>query len=193
MASIRFRGREDVARLSAALDNAPNNLRRELVTGLKAAARPAVRDIKAAIRSADVSGQPVTGRRVRIRRDGTPVVVPIRRFRAQIPSRGLRGPIARAVDSQVSTLGDGARVDLVLKMERVPVRIRKTVKYVAGSRQRWRHPIMGKKPDGTWRGGAGQNAPNVWWKTVKPHIPRFNREVAGAVQRTEERLRQEAG
>lgn len=173
MASIRFRGREDVARLAAALDNAPNNLRRELVNGLKAAARPAVRDIKAAIRGADVSGRR-TGR-------GRP-------FRASIPSRGLRGPMARAVDSQVSTRGDGARVDIVFKTERVPVRLQRLVKYVVGDSKRWRHPIMGNR-----RAWATQNAPNVWWRTLRPHIPRFNREVAQAVQRTEERLRQEAG
>jgi len=178
VASIRFRGREDLPRVAAALDHAPNNLRRELVVALKAAARPAVRDVKAAIRAADVAGRR-TGR-------GRP-------FRAAIPSRGLRAPMARAVDSQVSTLSSGARVDIVLKEERVPPRIRRVVKFVVGDAHRWRHPIMGKNRDGSWRGAASQNAPNVWWKTLRPHIPDFNREVARAVQRTEEQLRREAG
>jgi len=173
VASIRFRGREDLPRVAAALDHAPNNLRRELVVALKAAARPAVRDLKAAIRAADVAGRR-TGR-------GRP-------FRAAIPSRGLRAPMARAVDSQVSTLSSGARVDIVLKEERVPPRIRRVVKFVVGDAHRWRHPIMGRR-----RAWASQNAPNVWWKTLRPHIPDFNREVARAVQRTEEQLRREAG
>lgn len=173
MASIRLRGREDLARVSAALDNAPNNLRRELVAGLKAAARPAVRDIKAAIRGADVSGRR-TGR-------GRP-------FRAVVPSLGLRGPMARAVDSQVSTLSSGARVDIVLKAERVPARLQRLVRYVVGDSKRWRHPIMGNR-----RAWASQNAPNVWWKTLRPHLPRFNREVAAAVERTAQQLQREAG
>jgi hypothetical protein len=64
----------------------------------------------------------------------------------------------------------------------VPLRARRIVKFIVGDSTRWRHPIMGRSQ---W---ASQNAPNVWWKTLKPHLPRFRRTVDVAVADTARQL-----
>jgi hypothetical protein len=186
---LRFRGKSDLARVSQAMRRAPGNIRRELKEGLEAAPSPAVRDLKAATRVADVHGERVARSKVRRRRaNGKVYESPIRRFVSGTPSLGLRGPMARAIEADISTSGTGARADIRLREGSVPPRIRRLVKYVLGSAKRWRHPVMGRKS--RW---VGQNAPGVWWPTLKPHLPRFAREVEKATRRAEEQLQREAG
>lgn len=171
MSTFRFRGQQDLAQISQALRRVHGNARRELTQSLRAAADPAVQDLRRAVRGADVSGRRAGG--------GRP-------FRARVPSRGLRGPIARAVRADVSTSASGARVVIEVREGAVPPRARQLIKYVVGDAKRWRHPIMGRRS--RW---ASQNAPNVGWKTLRPHLPRFNRAVQSAVTRTEQQLTQE--
>jgi len=169
---LTFRGRNTIDQTARALRRAPGNLRRELKAGLEDAAKPAVTALRSATRTADVSGR---------RRGGRP-------FRAVIPSLGLRAPMARSIEADISTSTTGARVDIRAREGSIPPRIRRLVKYVLGDSRRWRHPVMGNRS--AW---VSQNAPNVWWKTLKPFLPKFARSVAEATRRTEEQLRREAG
>jgi hypothetical protein len=167
---LRVRGEQNLHRAAQVLRRAPAQLRREVKQGLERATRPLVNDLKREIRSANVAGRRVGGRP----------------FRDRIPSKGLRGPMARAVESDVTTSATGARADVRLRAQSVPVRVRRVVKFVVGDAQRWRHPIMGRRS--RW---AGQNAPNVWSKVVRRHMPRYNREVDAAVRLTDDWLERE--
>lgn len=168
MISLRIRGEDQLAEVARRLRRGDQVLRGELLEGLRTAARPAVADIKRAISTADVSG-----RRTRSRR----------RFTARIVAPPLRARIARAVESDISTGGGDPRVTIRLREGSIPVRARLVVKYIVGSASRWRHPIMGRRS--TW---VSQNAPNVWWKTLQPHLPRFRAQVDRAVSDTARQL-----
>lgn len=155
-------------RVARRLDRANPMLQRQLLAGTRAAAEPIDRELRAAIRVADVRGRRTGARK---------------RFRAHVGSKGLRAPIARAVETKISVQGSGPRAEIKINESRVPPRIRRVVKYVVGYASRWRHPIMGNRS--RW---AGQNAPNVWRKVVPPRLRRFNEEIEQAVERVSRRL-----
>jgi hypothetical protein len=165
---VQPQGMADLRRLGQRLQQAPAILQRQLLVAVRAAADPAVADLQREIRGADVSGRRAGGRKP---------------FTARVASRGLRAPIARAVEARIRVLGSGASAEFRVDEGRVPPRIRRTVRYVVGYSPRWRHPIMGNRS--RW---AGQNAPNVWPKVMPRHLSRFNREVAQAVTRTERQI-----
>lgn len=168
MLRVRTHGGDQLRDLARRLDQAPALLQRQLLVGVQRAANPALQDLQREIRGANVAGRRVGGRK---------------RFTAPMASRGLRGPIARAVEVRIGVRSGGARAEFRLDESRVSPRIRKTVKYVVGYAARWRHPIMGHR--GRW---AGQNAPNVWPHVMPRHLSRFNREVDAAVARVEQSL-----
>jgi hypothetical protein len=170
---MRFRGRNTLDRTAVALRRAPGRLRSELTRGLRDASDPAVKALRRATETADVSGRRTSAKR---------------RFTTPVRSRGLRRPMARAIEADISTSATGARADIRVRDGSVPPRIRRLVKYVLGDSKRWRHPVMGRRS--RW---ASQNAPNVWWRTLRPMLPRYNREVQAATNRTENQLRREAG
>ncbi len=161
-------GEDDLGDVARRLRRGDGVLRRELTTGLRTAATPAVVDLRGEIARADVSA-----RRTRSRH----------RFTDSMPAPPLRRPIARAVEPHISTSAGGPRVEIRLREGSIPARARPLVKYIVGSASRWRHPIMGRRS--TW---VTQNAPNVWWRTLKKHLPRFRREVDQAVAHTARQL-----
>lgn len=164
MIQLRVYGEDQLDDIAQGLRRAPGTLRRDLTQGVRRAARPAAQAVKAAIVSADVSGRRTGARK---------------RFTARIVAPPLRARIARAVEADISTSAGGPRVVFRLREGSIPMRARPLVKYIAGGSTRWRHPIMGRRS--RW---ASQNAPNVWWRTLRPQLRRFRSEVDQALQRT---------
>lgn len=171
MIEVRIRGEDELRRVAGRLTRAPGTLRRELRAGLTAAARPAVTDLKRSIQVADVSVIAV-----RAKKRGT--------FRKHIPSPGrLRAPIARVVESDVSTSGGDPRVRIWLREAAIPARIRQLVRFIVGEGKRWSHPVLGNR-----RVWVQRNTPNVWMKVIPRHLRRFRREVDDAVATTAQRI-----
>jgi len=159
---FRLRGQEQLRDLSRDLRRAADkDLRAELIQGLKAANEPMVRRLKRAFETARIRGMRKPGAK--------------RRFTDVIPSKGLRRPMARAIEGQVRTSGSDPRAQLVLREDRVPVRIRPLIPKFAGASP-FRHPIMGNRD--AW---ASQSIEDSWWPVIRPHLGDYRREVEKAV------------
>ena len=132
----------------------------DLARGLRKPTKMAVEQIREAILHADMAG---------FRKPGT------QPFTAHIPSKGVKRPIARAVQGEVKVHPD-PRALIVIRLSQVPPRVRPLLAYFTGRRKRLRHPVMGNKH--VW---VGQRVPDVW------HIPnvesyrRAVREVLDAI------------
>lgn len=171
MIEVRLRGEEALQRMSERLRRSPGILRRELTEALRAAARPAVLDLKREIETADVGVVRVSAKRRGTFTKTIPAVAPLRRS------------IARAVESDISTSGGDPRVRIWVREASIPIRIRRTVKFIVGNEKRWRHPVMGNR-----RVWVERRTPNVWQRVIPQHLRRFRREVDDAVAETARRI-----
>jgi len=167
--TFRLRGQGELRDLSRDLRRAADkDLRAELIQALKAANEPMVRRLKRAFETARIRGMRKPGAK--------------RRFTDVIPSKGLRRPMARAIEGQVRTSGSDPRAQLVLREDRVPVRIRPLIPMFAGASP-FRHPIMGNRD--AW---ASQSIEDSWWPVIRPHIGDYRREVEQAVDRVADKI-----
>lgn len=148
---ITLAGAAEFAACATRLQAASKSLQRDLAQGLRRPTQTAVREIREAIITADMSGARKFG-----------ATEP---FTANIPSKGVKRPIARAVQGEVKIGGQEPRAVIGIRINEVPERIRPLVYYFTGQRrrrgyQRLRHPVMGNRH--VW---VGQRIPDVW------HIP----------------------
>ncbi len=170
MYQVTIHGEGQLAAISARLRRSRADLRAQLTAALRAAARPAVLDLKREIETADVGVVSV-----RAKKRGT--------FRKTIPARGrLRHSIARVVEADIST-GADPRARIWLREGAIPASKRRTVKYIVGSSPRWSHPVMGNR-----RAWVTRQTPNLWMKVVPKHLGRFRREVDEAVEAVARRI-----
>lgn len=172
MIEVRLRGEANLRRLSERLRRSQGILRRELKEALREAARPAVVELKSEIEHAEVGVVRTSG----VKKRGT--------FRKTVPAMGpLRRPIARAVESDISTGSGDPRVRIWVREASIPARVRRVVKFIVGNEKRWRHPIMGNRK--RW---VERRTPNLWDQIIPKHLRRFRREVDEAVAETARRI-----
>jgi hypothetical protein len=174
VASIDFRGTEQVDALAARLAGAPRRLRDQLRSRMSAAARPAAQDVRREIRSVSMaqtkrwaakSQRPVGNR---LGRGSSP----------------LRLTVANAVQVRATVNGDGASVQIYLTEGQLPERVDWFLPYITGRRKRLRHPFMKK-----WRYAVQATGDlDVWWPTLKRHIRNFARARDAAVADVERYL-----
>lgn len=170
---LRFRGTEQLDELAGRLREAPRRLQQELRSGLAAAARPAVQDVRREIRGVSMAQRRTWSARSPRRAAGI--------GRGSSP---LRSPIAAAVQVHAEVRGGGASVEVELREQQVPARARWLVPYVVGQKGRLRHPFMGSRSH--WVQATGNL--DRWWPVLRKHMPRFARARDEAVQRVEQHI-----
>jgi hypothetical protein len=171
---LRIRGTEQLDDLAARLADAPRRLRNELRSGLSAAARPTVQDVRREIRSVSMSQRKTWAARSARSAGG----------RLGSGSSPLRPAIASAVNVRALANADGASVEIYLTESQVPARARWLVPYIVGRKKRLRHPFMGNRR--RWVAATGDL--DVWWPTIRRHMTRFAAARDEAVSRTEQSL-----
>ncbi len=150
--------------------DAKGRVRDELKSSLIKPTNAAVKEVRKAILAAEMPAQRVRGAR--------------RRFTAVIPSKGVRRPIANAVQSDVSTRGATAHAEILLNDRKVPERIQPLVGHFVGrTRTRLRHPIMGRRS--RW---VSQHIPDIWWPVLKPKLREYRTSIEESVDRIADRL-----
>lgn len=165
---IRVAGGPKLHALARDIRRASGTIRQEVAAGLRAPTKAVERDIKRAIETADMAGRRTGSRR---------------RFRENIPSKGVKKPTARAVESKVSTSSVNPRAEVTLRESRVPERIRALIPYWGGQRTRLRHPVMGMRK--TW---VGQRIPDVWKSAVKRRVGAYRAEADEALDRIRRKI-----
>jgi hypothetical protein len=131
------------------LKRAGGNYRRELAAELRKSTKVVYKAVESAVETGDMRGRPVRGAK--------------KRFPQGIGAGNhVRKPVLRGLSWNVSTSAGNPRADVIFSPNKVAIRVRALVAYIAGQKTRLRHPIMGKTRDGSWRGGVGQNMPNAW-------------------------------
>lgn len=149
---VKVAGGEGFDRLARDLTRAGKDLRPKLTERLRKPTKGVYQAVEREILHGDMSGIPT-------RR--------LPKFGADIASKGLRRPMARALRWKVSSSAAGPTAEVTFTPSDVPERIRALVPYLMGQKRRLRHPIMGKNRDGSWRGGVGQRMPNAWEPTKR--------------------------
>lgn len=146
----------DLAQLGRDLQRAARkDLKKDTLKRMRAAVKPIVPEIRAAVKATPSGGD--KGRSVKAR--------------AARPRR-LRDATARGVEAKVSLTGKFAGVRLRVDTRHFPDGEKKLPKYLEGTIPRWRSPSWGHDP---WK---VQKPHPYFFKTIRPHIPRVQEEVA---------------
>lgn len=160
---ISIVGTHELKQVAGRLRKGAKSVTREFESELRKPTRDARDDVRNAILRADMRGYRYPRAKSR--------------FGYRSPSRGVKRPTARAVQGSVSITAGEPVARVVFRESDMPYRIRQLFPYFVGIRTRLRHPIMGD-PE-LW---VSQRIPNVWWKRLRRHIPKFRRAGERALE-----------
>jgi hypothetical protein len=158
MVSLQMVGQAELAALARRLKDAGRgDLRRQLDSRLRSAARPLVNDLRQAVRTTPVTGARGGGGRQRARHQASDNPV------------GLRESIARAITMQVRATGRFGGVRIRVDRQQLPPSQRTLPGHLDSGR--WRHPTFGHRP---W---VAQYSRPWWTPTVRRHTPRMQAQI----------------
>lgn len=159
MVNLQITGQSELAALSRRLrDAGRGDLRRQLDSRIRSAARPLVTDLKQTVRTLPVSGSRGGGGLQRAR------------HLASANPRGLRESIAAAVQLQVRATGRYGGVRIRVDRQQLPPKQRTLPGHLDTGR--WRHPTFGHRP---WVTQAAR--PGWWTQTVRRRTPAMTAQV----------------
>jgi hypothetical protein len=175
--SARFRQAATQLRQAGRVD-----LRREMVSRMRAAGREVLDDQRAEVRRLPVSGERFyrSGARREVGADGRVRQVPVR-YRRDTRSTGLRNRVARSLSLEVKT-GGTPRVRFVAKPEKMPAGQQKLPRHLDNPRG-WRHPVFGNTE--MW---VGQRGGSWFWPPIKRGIRLFRQRLDEAITATVEKI-----
>jgi hypothetical protein len=160
MFRVQVTGEDRITRMARAVANGPDELRHQYDRSVRRAGQRTLREVKQAARRVPIHGFRA-GRR---------------RYRGPSTPKGLRARIAAAVHLDLSTGTLSPRAQFTVRTAQVGAG--RVPEYIE-SGKRWRHPIMGNRR--AWASSQGR----PWFEvTVRRAMPRFERDIDTAVQRT---------
>lgn len=178
---VRIAGGAKFRELSKQLKGpAGKELRASLNKGIRAAAKPAVDDLKAAVMAIDskVTGKSgaSSGEVARAQHAGSGKVQRKR-------SHGLRATIARSIQVKITASGPRAGVRIRIDGSKLPEDQQKLPKAL-DSAKGWRHPVFGNK--NVWVTQKGK----PWWAvTINKHEDEMRSRILAAMKETADKLK----
>ncbi len=154
MFRVNVGGGPKLTALANDLKRAGDGIRPKLTAGLRAPTKAVFQAVERRVLTGSMAARPVAGAR--------------RRFPSGIGrSNHVRRPVLRGLSWKVSTSSGNPRAEVTWNPNSIAARVRKLFPYLVRQKSRLRHPIMGKNPDGSWRGGVSQRMPDAWAPTKK--------------------------
>lgn len=165
MLRLTVKGGDDLRATSLALRRAKGNLRKNLTAAFRSAGEQTLREVKRAIETNPLRGYRTKGKR----------------FTAHMPGTHIRHRIAAVTRMEVNTSSD-PHVRFVVYNDRLGDARR--VPWHIDTGKVFRHPIMGKNRDGSWRGGAGMSGKPWFYSTIKKDVRVFEAKCDDAIDKT---------
>jgi hypothetical protein len=160
MFRVRVVGEDRITSMARAVADGPDELRHQYDRAVRRAGQRTLRDIKQAVRRTPIVGFRA-GRR---------------RYRGPSEPKHLRRRIADAVKLDLNTGTLSPRAQFIVLTGQVGAG--RVPEYIEAGK-RWRHPILGNRK--AWASSQGK----PWFETtVRRAVPRFERDITQALERT---------
>lgn len=169
MLTLTVKGEQELRALARDLKRAPAHLRKELHAAFRDAGNVTLRRVKANITTMPIRGYRVPG-------------AGNRRFTADMRGGNIRRRISAVTQMSVRTAGANPRVAFVVHADRLGDA--RNVPWHLDTGKIFRHPIMGKNADGSWRGGAGSSGKPWFYDEIRSGLGVFEAECDKAITAT---------
>ncbi len=171
MLKLTVKGRKQMQDLAKDLRRSKGTLRSELTKAFRAAGADTLERVKRNMTSMDIRGFPTRGRP---------------KFSASTSGGGIRRRIARVTELEVRTGSADPTVKFEVQAERLGNA--REMPFHLDSGKKFRHPIMGFKRDGKWRGAAASQGTPWFRNEIQKDLALFRERCDAAIDKTIETI-----